>query len=563
MTRLILRMALAAFMMCGHCHNTAAQPGDEPQRARAAVKQVQDRIKQAEMLVATYKPDAWQYANLGALYVELYKALYRDPYSHYYGEKPPELSAARVLAKSVDYFTQGIKIQEDAGYYAGRAEAYGYRWFEAASAMNWYDDMRLAGDPQWHDMFDVRTEEKEWSEFDKLLKIADYDRAVADAEKSIAMPHFSTTASQMHQLIARLLLERTQLAVRGMENDSVILTRPNRFSYSLFADLDSAIDHIYKSGVATTQRMMEPIPYQWFVLDTVIQRYALYYKADLAAGYGMNEIALKTLNEAAPFVDKGEAGDYFICQFYPFRSRMNSLAGKYDAALADALVKPNGGSWDKCYNADEPLADAYAGKGNIKAAIESYTKALAGNNTNDNERNRMVKKLAQFYLKLGKMKEAIVDVTYLVDHGPDRAGSLWWRASLYRRIGDLANAKKDETAFVYANRDAVTNARNRSVYGKIRMPDDRPLDQENAFVKIVYANGKFERWYPSIDEKARFSLYHILPKPFYLYGAFETFNDGVPVRYFGRSKLMAVKAGTTQGPFIITLDHIEVRKPDR
>jgi tetratricopeptide (TPR) repeat protein len=535
----------------------SAQPqGDEPRRIKAIVESIRERISEADRRLARQPRSAQLYAERGALYIELYRTLYRGDYlSHFYGEKPPELSEAVIASKAVADFDNAIRISPAPDFYAKRGEMYAVRWHAVVSNINWYEEMRQIGDPEWSVFTGGRTEENELKIFEKFIRNPDFAKAVADYEKALRLVADAKLVEEVHQKLARIYLERARIIVGEMQLNRKLVVQPNPYGYSLWDDIEKAIAHVTKSNSGNEHRQLTPFVASWFNLSPVTLRYVLFYKATVAADlYGENEKALRALNAAEKYVDKNEKYDYFICQFYPYRSSLNSKIGNFDAALADANVpysypgQPN----SICFNAYERRGDAYFGKGDFRAAISDYTREIDGVSATG-DLPGLYKKRGLAYLKSGEPKKAIADMTYFIEHGSFSAEGYLLRARARRQAGDETRALEDEKKAKAVVKNLELNAVRRAVYGKIALPGDAPIDAKNAFVRLVYVGGPSEQWTPSVDEKGRFIFTHLKPRAFYLFGYYDVEKDGVPLRFYGRSATMIIEKRRA-GPIIIRLD---------
>lgn len=238
----------------------SAQPrGDEPRRIKFIVEGIRERISEADRRIERQPNNAQLYAARGALYIELYRTLYRGGYlSSFYGEKPPELKEAVIASKAVADFDEAIRISPAPDFYAKRGEMYAVRWHAVVSNINWYEEMQQIGDPEWRVFTGGRTEENELKIFEKFIRNPDFASAVADYEKALRLVADPKLVEDVHQKLARIYLERSRIIVGELQLNRKTVVQPNPYRYSLWDDINKAIAHVTKSNSGNAHRQLTP-----------------------------------------------------------------------------------------------------------------------------------------------------------------------------------------------------------------------------------------------------------------------------------------------------------------
>jgi hypothetical protein len=532
-----------------------AQPrGDEPKKIRRIVDNLHRKIAEKTNQIAEQPAAAKLYAERGALYVELYQNLYHGYYSSFYGEKPPALSILALTSKAIADFGRAIGISPQPLYYGERGEMYAVRWHDAVTKINWNGERQWIAVPEWKDIVPPEREKNELKTFEKFIRNPDFAAARADYEKARAAAADSKTRGKFHAKLARLYLSRAGQIYQNLEYNKNLVVEPNIYGYSLFKELDKGIAELEKSDPAGEDNQPALVSVSWFVTPPPL-RQALYFKAEVLLFYGKNALALQTLNAAAKYVDKNKPNDYFICDFYIFRSRLQTANGNFDAAFADAdaaYVYENKAPRE-CPGASEPRGDAYFAKKDFRAAIAAYSSLIELAGYSPIALPRLRHKRARAYLKLGEFKNAVDDLTDAIsyDYTPE---PYLLRAQAYRGLNDEKKALADEQTAGQIAENMKPKTGRPGIYGKVLLADGSPAPREDAHVMLIYTDGEKENWSPSVDENGRFSFYPLRkPLPFSLFAYFDTEKDGLPVRYYVRTGTLRPK-NKLEGPLVLKLE---------
>lgn len=567
----------------------SAQPrGDEPERIRQLVNAILDEISLADEKIAKNQNDAQLYAERGKLYVKLYRTRYLTQYlSSFYREKTPDTRITTITTKAIEDFDRAIKATPNAELLKLRGEMYAIRWFDYFSSFYWRNEV----DEVWKNEIE-RENGKEWSQIvekilyydkiskgkaeliilEKYLANKDFDLARKDFENALKVSANDSLTKEINENLGRLLLTRAS-KTSNLEFNRKLLVKPNQFDYSILDDLNQGISYLEKSDFDRTHESGDLIRHTfyenfvaqeayWYKLPAL--RAAFQLKAYIAFSFGDLVSTLQALNQAEKTIDRNADG--FACQLYPFRSQIYLKMNDFDAAIADANQsyrnsEPN----NLCSDSDayKIRGDAYFEKGKFKAAIANYTNQLKYTNGVILDTSLVYKKRGLAYLKLKNPQNAIADFTnalssYSINYQPidyqkRQIELLKLRASVYRQLGDEKNVLEDEKQIKYQMERLLEVSSNRHIFGKIKLPDTLKIDRNNIFTEIVYDSNVDKHGTPIVDENGRFDFLHLKNEPFYLYIYFDTFKDGVPLRYYGKSQRFE-RGEKIFGPIIINLD---------
>lgn len=516
-----------------------AQPnGNEKETIRQIVNGIQSGIADKTHQIAEQPNNVRLFRERGALYVELYRTLYKGGYlSRFYGIILPELGVLVIASNAIADLSRAILLAPEPADYAKRGEMYAVRWYAAINRLDWNDESkRFAVSSEWSDFFQP-TEETERLILMKFANLPDFAAARIDYQKALQLAPNAKEAENTHQKLSQLYLARAQQISGKIYYRSKAGLIERHAENLVLSDISTGIEHLAQSNPGDEKTWLLPSA-DWFAVDRPPMRYALYYKADMFFAYGKLDEALEALNAAEKYVDKTDLNDNFICDFYPFRSRLLSRKGLYNAALADASVSRQYGIDPPaiCYNAYEPRGDAFFGKGDFRSAIVDYTKQIElFRDTPD--LSALYKKRALAYLKTGEPLKAIADFTSSFE-GHTSPEDYLLRAQAYRQAGEPTKAADDENRAAELGESIRLNTANRRVYGKLVLPDDIPAMFENSHIMLIYAEGEKEFWTDKPNERGHFSFYALKPRPFYLFAYFDTQKDGVPVRYYARTAVI-------------------------
>jgi len=319
---------------------------------------------------------------------------------------------------------------------------------------------------------------------------------------------------------------------------------PNIYRYSLFEEYDKAIEHMSRgieSPSVCNSRTVSRGPY---LCDYYLA------KAAAAAEYQRYEVALQAFSAAEENIEKEDRGRR--CQLYTARRDLHAKMKNFDAALAEVnkmnspLIKWACG--DESYRV---RADAAFEKGDWRAAIDNYTRAL---NTNDpGELGRL--NLVRSYLNLGDAQGALTEINRYC--GIVCSGEflrLQARAYLLNGQTALADAKMKSFAVfqAYVKNEQILKANSRIVYGSMKAPPGMALGKGILIVAVVDpVTGSFIRQCPT-DNLQRFSTRYWRRRPFRVRATYEEKIDGRLLRFSGETKNLVIRDDNI-GPLLIEL----------
>jgi tetratricopeptide (TPR) repeat protein len=546
--------ALLFFLLISLAPIASAQPGNEGRIVHGMVNALQERIAEVSRRIEDNPRDAQLYAARGSLYIDLYRALYESYYRHFYGTKPPELEVAAIATKAIADFDKAIKISPSAELHYKRAEMYEVRWASTARAMRYgvWEDLTRSPNDSWTLLTRPATEKLELAAFGKLVTDPDFTSAARDYAEALRHNKEPELSKEIHAKFARLYLSRTRAIPFSLPSIRKIVNEPNQHGYSVWADFDSALEHLSKSDGPNEAKLPEQ-ECLWSCLKGVSRSLAYYEKAMLAIGYKRYAEALDALNESEKYFDPERYNLFYTpCWLYSERSKLHVLMGNFDAAIADASKDNPNWKGIICSRAYEPRGDAYFNKGNWQAAIADYTATLGDPSLYPS--NNVYKHRALAYLRLGETEKALADLDYYINHdaGPRKPEDYHLRAQLYRQIG------KEDLALADEQMESIAKVETVLVLGEIKMPDGVPYDRMKVWVRFVDATDPKKGLWTTVGDDRRFITSYEKGRSFTIQVSQEGMKDGRPVQLFGKSQKLT--ANGTVGPITITLDQIARKK---
>lgn len=544
--------ALLFFLLISLAPIASAQPGNEGQIVHGMVDALQERIAEVSRRIEDNPHNGQLYAARGSLYIDLYRALYESYNRHFYGTKPPELEVAAIATKAIADFDKAIEISPSARLYSLRGEMYEARWGSNATAMRngvWADLTRYIPD-LWTIVTRPSTEKLELAAFGKLVTDPDFASAARDYTEALQRNEEPELSKEIHAKFARLYLSRIGAMPFSLPSIRKIVNEPNQFNYSVWADFQSALEHLSKSDNLNEAKLFQP-ECGWSCIKGISRSLVYYHNAALAISYKRYAEALDALNSAERYFDP-DRDNLSICELYSERSKLHVLMSNFDAAIADAGKASPNAKGIVCSRAYEPRGDAYFNKGNWQAAIADYTAAL-GDSYSYTSAN-VYKRRALAYLQLGKTEQAIADLTEHFGHteSPRQAEDYHLRAQLYRKIG------KEDLALADEKMESISKVETVLVLGEIKMPDGVPFDRMKVWVRFVDATDRKKGLWTTVGDDGRFIVSYEKGRSFTIRVSHEGMKDGKPVQLFGKSQKLT--ANGTVGPITITLDQIASKK---
>lgn len=545
--------ALLFFLLISLAPIASAQPGNEGRILHDTVNALQERIAELSRRIEDNPRNGQLYAARGSLYIDLYRALYESYYSHFYGTKPPELEVAAIATKAIADFDKAIEISPSARLYNMRGEMYDARWGSNATAMRngvWEDLTRYIPD-SWTVLTRPSTEKLELVAFGKLVTDADFASAARDYTEALRNQE-PELSKEIHAKFARLYLSRIGAMPFSLPSIRKIVNEPNQFNYSLWADYQSALEHLSQSDNLNEAKLFRP-GCPWPCIKGISRSLVYYDNAVLAISYKRYAEALDALNSAERYFDPNRNDLFYsICQIYSERSKLHVLMSNFDAAIADAGKAIPNGNGIVCSRVYEPRGDAYFNKGNWQAAIADYTAALGDSYLHPSA--SVYKRRALAYVQLGKPEQAIADITdyFIHTESPRLPEDYHLRAQLYRKIG------KEDLALADEQMESISKVETVLVLGEIKMPDGVPFDRMKVSVRFVDATDPKKGFWTTVGDDGRFIVSYEKGRSFTIQVSHEGMKDGRPVQLFGMSQKLT--ANGMVGPITITLEQIAWKK---
>lgn len=421
-----------------------AQPGDS---RVPRIRSLREQIAEADKAVARRPANPAAYAARGALYVELHRVLTKSLYSGHSNEQWPDLTVPAIAGSAIADLSRALKLAPSASVYALRGEMYAVRWKDRFSNIHWADAVKDSAGPAWKDYMSWTSEKKELAFFGRFLADPDFRAAAADYTESLRLDPASDEAKRVHIRFAVLYLERAQFLYRDprdLPHISKIAAGPNKFNYSLLADIDRAIAHRLTGPlVRIYPETAYPYHYKWFEEAKIRDIYN--YKATVASAFGRYAEAITAFEAAEKNIGPPVRWDSFPCHMYPAMSRAYYQAGNFDAAIRAASRVIKGDEEEgNCSHAREPRGDAYLAKGDYRAAIDDYNYVIK--NSYPSQLSVIYKNRGLAHLRAGETLRAIADLTQYLDNYRYQAtpGDYLLRAEAYRKAGKTDLAEDDE-----------------------------------------------------------------------------------------------------------------------
>lgn len=527
----------------------AAQPGNERENAHLNVKGRRKSIAAVGRRIADAPHDAQLYAERASLYIKLYRDLYEDSSGRFYGDRPPELGAAAIATNAIADLDRAIGAAPSAELYERRGEMFEARWNETVKVLRrgeWESLISRPGD-SWTALTRPPTEGRELDAFGSLVTDADFASAVRDYLEALHLNRETGQAERLHAKLARLYLSRQgALPYLALPSIRKAADGANSYGYTLWADIDKALEHLAQSGAA-----WERLPWRgchWICPRDYSPSRVYYYKASIAVTYGKHDAALEAFNAA----EKYSGGDeYFACQVHLERGKVYAKTGDFDAAVREAgrVIKP--GTPAACASAHVPRADAHFAKGDWRAAVADYDAAEDLWKRNDSL-YYAYKNRGLAYAQLGETEKALGDLGQYIYKKGGEPELYRLRARLYRKLGKEDLALAEERWAEASAEDERARREDEYILGEIQMPDGVAFDKERVDVVLLDpADSKVDLWFMAGDDR-RFIARYRRGRTFRIIVDYDDVQDGRRVRLTGSSGTLTVNG--TVGPITIKLE---------
>ena len=320
---------------------------------------------------------------------------------------------ADIDTKAIEDYERAIQLAPKNEYFVERGKIYMSQWQRGTSNFQYVRRDEKNTDEEIRQTIDklfIYNEDFQAAERDFLKAIElsnDYERSKTARERLFSLRSWRANSLDLNESIARLI-------------------GAGKLADIALADLDHAID-FYRFYLANN----EPN-------DTVKRLlYGAWIRKGVAAKrFGRDDIALDAFSEAEKVQVKNSFPD---CALYHNRAEIFSKRTNYEAALKDVTFaienNPN------CKRMSELRGDIYLLKGDLTAAIDSYSTIL--NDGNGYNRDIYWKR-GKLYLETSEAQKAVDDFTAAIGSSSLCERDYELRARAFRLAGDMQAAEADE-----------------------------------------------------------------------------------------------------------------------
>lgn len=335
----------------------------------------------------------------------------------YFGAKDVEFDGkvyfADIDTKAIADYARAIQLAPKIEYFVERGKIYLSHWQRETSNFQYVRRDEKTTDEEIRQTVDklfIYNEDFQAAERDFLKAIElsnDYERSKTAREQLFSLRSWRANSLDRNETIARLI-------GTGKPADIAL------------ADLDHAID-FYRFYLANN----EP--------NDTLKRllYGAWIQKGVAAKrFGRDDVALEAFSEAEKAQVKHSYPD---CALYQNRAEIFSKRMDFEAALKDVTFAIDNNL--NCKRMSELRGDIYLLKGDLTAAIDSYSKVL--NDPNGYNRDIYWKR-GKVYLQTGEAQKAIDDFTAGIGTSSLCEKDYELRARAFRLAGDTQAAEADE-----------------------------------------------------------------------------------------------------------------------
>lgn len=526
-----------------------AQPGDYKAILKDLVERHLRSIAELDRQIASRPSEGQLYFKRGAEYAGLYRTLYRGLTGVPYPDRAkPTLTAVYISQKAIEDLDRAAKTVPAAEIFSLRGDMYSARW-RALNQLDWGKVAGSAGDPEWSDLIGEPDEKKLLDAFSKFITDKDFARAVDDYTLALKGNLDNRTRWSASSELAELYVDRVSRVPIRFPAIKRLVTGKNQFRYSIMDDLDKAIGSF--SDLSTYERREKNDSTTANIGVSLMNLY--FSKAKLAMTLGLYPTALETFTKGA-YIGETAGSVFYKCEYYSKYADLLFKMGNNDEAIATALKVTTGEPAMMCEYAHEPLGDAWFSKGEYEKAATEYQIALRAPYLSPSALE-LYKKAAIALQKAGKPLEAVHAMgSYIRDpESNPTAADYRFRSQLYRDAGHRGLGIGDDQRAAALEREygATGVPASSLVYGKVVMPDGKPVTTTAAGIVLKYADGTGDRQ-TQLDSDGRFIFRAVKNVSFALSAYAEITTDGTTRRYAADTSTFAATKATT-GPITITL----------
>ncbi len=394
----------------GGCNGDNWRFGYCRERRDALLQKYTPEIENLDKQIANKPKNAINYYQRGLIYSALMDLRLSGSRDVVFGDK---VYFTDVEEKAIADLTRAIQIAPRVEYHVERGKIYFSQW--ERERVNF----------QYMHRGDKNTDEEILQTIDKLFV---YNEAFQAAEKDFLKGielsgDYETSRNARDRLYT--LRNRRALSLNISESIASLVGGGKAADIAL-ADFDDAIE-FYRFYLANNQRVDHVKKY---VYEAWIQ------KGAAAKRFGRDDVALEAFSNAEKVQVKYS---YPECALYQNRAEIFVKRANLDAALKDVTFAIENGP--NCKRMNELCGDIYLLKGDLTAAIDSYSVILNEKNGFDRD---VYWKRGKVYLQTGEAQKAIDDFTAAIGYSGLCEKDYQLRAAAYRLAGDTQAAEADE-----------------------------------------------------------------------------------------------------------------------
>ena len=317
---------------------------------------------------------------------------------------------ADIRTRAIADYTRAIQLAPSVEYFVERGRIYLLQWHEDISNFQYIRSNKKITDEeilQTIDRLFIYNEDFQAAERDFLkgIKLSDSHETSKPAREGLfSLRNLRANSLSMNEYVAKL--------IGGGKPADVAL-----------ADFDDAID-FYRFYYPSSDIVIRLLYSAWIEKGVAAKR------------FGRDDLALEAFSEA----EKVQVKDsYPECALYQGRAEIFLKRTNFEAALKDVAfaIKNN----LNCKRMYELRGDIYLAKGDLTAAIDSYSVIL---DANDGYNRDIYWKRGKLYLQTGEAQKAITDFTSAIGYASLCEKDYQLRAAAFRLAGDTQAAEADE-----------------------------------------------------------------------------------------------------------------------
>jgi tetratricopeptide (TPR) repeat protein len=415
-----LTFLAATLFVCSSVVQTAAQPGGcydytwrteycREQRNKLLEKYALE-IDNLTKQIAREPKRAELYYNRGQAYSALLLSYFHATDVKFDGK----VYFADIDAQAIADYSRAIQLAPRVEYFVERGKIYSFLWMGEKKDFQYHpnseesvdgDEIRQAIDKSF--IYNERFQAAE-KDFLKAIELSNgHEAAKVAREQLFSLRGVRANSLSINPYVAKLI---------GAEKPGDIALEA--FDYGVY------FYKSYNRNNKLSDTLINMLYGQWI------------RKGEAAKRFGRDDIALEAFNEAEKVQLKNS---YPECLLYRYRAEIFVKRSNFEAALKDVTFAIDNNL--NCKRMNELRGDIYWLKGDLNAAVESYSAIL--NDPYGFNRDFYWKR-GKVYLQLGDPQKAIADFTSAIGISTLCEEDYKLRAEAYRLAGDTQAAEADE-----------------------------------------------------------------------------------------------------------------------